>query len=63
VKEFLSRAGRSFTVRDVDADPRAYDELVALGVMALPVTVVGDRVIRGFDERALREALAEPEQV
>ncbi len=57
MKEFLSRAGRSFTVKDVEEDPRAFDELVALGAMTIPVTVVGDRVIRGFDEPALRSAL------
>jgi hypothetical protein len=60
VKEFLSRAGRSFTVKDVDVDPRAYDELVALGVMTIPATVVGGRVILGFDEPALRAALEDP---
>jgi Glutaredoxin len=57
VKEFLSRSGREFTVRNVDDDPAALAELVALGVMSIPVTIVGDRIVRGFDEKALREAL------
>jgi hypothetical protein len=58
VKEFLSRAGRTFTVRNVDEDPDAFNEMVALGLMSIPVTIVGDYVVRGYDERKLREALA-----
>jgi glutaredoxin len=57
VKEFLSRAGREFTVKDVDEDPAAFAELVALGLMTIPVTVVDGRIVRGFDEKALREAI------
>ncbi len=57
MKEFLSRNGRVFTVKDVEEDPAALDELVALGVMSIPVTIIGDRIVRGFDEKALREAL------
>jgi glutaredoxin-like protein NrdH len=58
VKEFLSRAGRAFTVRNVDEDPDAFNEMVALGLMSIPVTIVGDYVVRGYDEKKLREALA-----
>ncbi len=57
MKEFLSRSGREFTVRDVEEDPAALDELVALGQMSIPVTVVDGRIVRGFDEKALREAI------
>lgn len=59
VKEFLSRAGVAFVARDIDEDETAYDELMALGVRTIPATVIGERVIRGFDEPALREALSE----
>jgi glutaredoxin len=57
VKEFLSRSGREFTVKDVEEDPAAFSELVALGVMSIPVTIVDGRIVRGFDEKALREAI------
>jgi hypothetical protein len=57
VKEFLSRTGRPFTVRNVDEDPSAYDELVSLGLMSIPVTRIGESVITGYDEQKLREAL------
>ena len=58
MKEFLSRTGRPFTVRNVDEDPEAFNEMVALGMMAIPVTIIGDYVVRGYDEKRLREALA-----
>jgi glutaredoxin-like protein NrdH len=59
VKELLSRTGYQFAVRNVDEDDAAYDALIALGFRAVPVTVIGGRAIRGFDEPALRAALAE----
>jgi glutaredoxin len=58
VKEFLSRAGAAFTVMNVDEDDRAYDALLARGVRTVPVTIIGDRVIRGYDPAALEQALA-----
>ena len=57
VKEFLSRAGKSFTVRVVDEDQKAYDDLIALGYRSIPVTVIGETVIQGFDPKALAKAL------
>ena len=57
MKEFLSRAGHPFTVRDVDEDLAAYQELVARGFRSVPVTIIGDTAIRGFDEEALTRAL------
>ena len=59
MKEFLSRNGYSFTPRDVDEDDDAYRQLVALGYRTVPVTFVGGRAVKGFDEPALRQALAD----
>jgi hypothetical protein len=61
VKEFLSRAGAAFTVMNVDEDDRAYDALLARSLRSVPVTIVGDRVIRGYDPAALEQALAAQE--
>ncbi len=61
MKEFLSRAGAAFTVMNVDEDDRAYDALLARGLRSVPVTIVGDRVIRGYDPAALEQALAAQE--
>jgi glutaredoxin len=57
VKEFLSRAGASFEEKNVEEDPAAYRELVARGWRTVPVTLVGERAIKGFDPGALGEAL------
>jgi glutaredoxin len=59
VKEFLSRAGARFTVMNVDEDDRAYDALVARKWRTVPVTVIGDRVVKGYDPAALQRALDE----
>ena len=59
MKEFLSRAGVPFTAHNVDEDERAYDELIARGFRTIPVTVIGDRIVRGFDADALASAIAE----
>jgi hypothetical protein len=58
VKEFLSRAGIPYTLRDIDEDHSAYDELVARGWLAVPVTRIADRAIMGFDPVGLRDAVA-----
>ena len=47
-----------FTARDVDEDEAAYDELVARGWRTVPVTVIGDQVVTGFDAGALASAIA-----
>ena len=59
MKEFLSRAGATFTVMNVDEDERAYDALIARGLRSVPVTLIGDQVVRGYDPAALAQALAQ----
>lgn len=57
VKEYLSQKQVSFEDRDITVDPSAISELQKLGFMTTPVTVIGDKVIVGFDPRKLSEAL------
>lgn len=59
MKEFLSRAGRTFIVRNVDEDDRAYDALLALGYRTIPVTVAGDRIVQGFNPTELERLMAD----
>jgi glutaredoxin len=59
VKEFLSRAGYTFDTKNIEEDDQAYGELLALGARSVPVTLIGDRVITGFDQAQLRSALAD----
>jgi hypothetical protein len=58
VKELLSRERQTFTVRNIEDDPEAYDELLAMGFKVVPVTIIDGQAIKGYDERALRQALA-----
>ena len=58
MKEFLSREGHTFEARNIEDDDSAYDELMALGARAVPVTVIDKQVVIGFDQARLRAALA-----
>ena len=57
MKEFLSREGAPFTAYNVDEDDRAYDALLARGFRSVPVAIIGDHVVKGFDPVALRAAV------
>jgi glutaredoxin len=59
VKEFLSRAGQTFELKNIQEDDKAYDELLALGARSVPVTLIAGRMITGFDQAQLRSALAD----
>jgi glutaredoxin-like protein NrdH len=59
VKELLSREGVPFTAYNIDEDERAYDELLARGWRTVPVTVIGERVLKGFNPVELASAIAE----
>jgi hypothetical protein len=59
VKELLSREGVPFTAYNVDEDGHAYDELLARGWRFVPVTVFGDRTLKGFNPVELSAAVAE----
>lgn len=57
-KEFLSSRGGPFTAKNVEEDATARDELVAkTGRLAVPVILVGDEVIVGFDRGRLKRLL------
>jgi hypothetical protein len=58
VKAWLSQAGVPFTVRNVDVDLTAYEELVARGFRAVPVTVVDGEAIAGYRPDALAAAIS-----
>ena len=58
MKELLSQAGVPFTAHNVDEDDKAYDDLLARGWRTIPVTVIGDHVVKGFAADALQAAIA-----
>ena len=57
MKEFLSREGLTFETKNIEDDDAAYDELMALGARAVPVTVIDKQVVIGFDQARLRAAV------
>jgi len=57
-KEFLSQKGVPLVEKVIGRDSQAMDELVALGVMTTPVTVIDGEVVVGFDRKRLEELLA-----
>jgi glutaredoxin len=57
VKAWLSQAGVPFIAHNVETDMDAYDALLARGFRTVPLTIVGDRLIAGFDPAALADAL------
>ena len=59
MKELLSREGVPFTSYNVDEDEKAYDELIARGWRTIPVTIIGTRVLKGFNPVELGAAIAE----
>ena len=48
----------AFTAYNVDEDEHAYDELIARGLRTVPVTVIGERVLKGFNPVELADAIA-----
>ena len=58
MKEFLTREGLEFEVKDVHSDSDAMNEMVGMGIMTIPVTLVGDSdPIIGADFGKIQAAL------
>lgn len=57
-KRFLAARGVDFEYRDVQADPAALRDLVALKSRTTPTIVVGEEVMIGFDPERLDSLLA-----
>lgn len=56
-KEFLSRKGVEFVVKDIRSDSTALKELVDLGFKVTPVIVVDGESIEGFDTQKIEALL------
>ncbi|MGI8553372.1 MAG: glutaredoxin family protein [Dehalococcoidia bacterium] len=57
VKEFLSRQGVEFSVRNVAVDPEAREEFLRAGYRLPPVTVIDGIAVHGYKPRELEELL------
>lgn len=58
MKEFLSQKNVSFTDKNIREDPKALEELRSMGFSSIPVTVIGEQRIVGFDTAKISAALA-----
>lgn len=59
MKEFLSNKGLDYEVKDIHQDMAAQQEMVEMGIMSIPVTVVdGGQPIVGADFKQIEAALA-----
>jgi glutaredoxin len=56
--EYLSQKGVEFTEKNVARDPEAVQELMSMGVRSLPLILIGDKRLSGFNPKAIDEALA-----
>ena len=58
MKEFLTKKGLEFEVKDVHSDPSAQGDMVEMGIMSIPVTRIddGDPIV-GADFKAIEAAL------
>ncbi len=56
-RRFLAQNRIDYEERDVDIEANGLEMLERSGQMSIPVTFVGDRMIIGFNEPELREAL------
>ncbi|MFH5181349.1 glutaredoxin family protein [Paenibacillus sp. TAB 01] len=57
LKKYLSDENIAFEERNVDTNDAYYDELEALGVSSLPVTLIGDAKILGMNTTRIKSAL------
>ncbi len=56
--EYLSRKNVPFVEKNLARDPSARGELAAMGLMSLPVLVIGEERFSGFDPARIDAALA-----
>jgi glutaredoxin len=56
--EYLSQKGVPFTEKNVAYNPEAVQELMSMGLRSLPVIIIGDKRLSGFNAARIDEALA-----
>lgn len=60
MKEFLSQKGIRYTELNVAEDMNALNELRQKGYRAVPVTIIDDQAVVGFDRDQLNKLLGPP---
>lgn len=57
-KDYLKEKGIEFNEKNVQTDAAARDELISMGYTGVPVLVIGEEEIVGFDRARIDAALA-----
>lgn len=57
IKEFMDDQNYSYEERNISTDPSARDELVEMKMRGVPVTVIGDETIVGYDPQKIKAAM------
>ncbi|PYM42587.1 MAG: hypothetical protein DMD77_12035 [Candidatus Rokuibacteriota bacterium] len=55
----MSQKGVPFVEKNVGRDPQAREELMAIGMTSLPVIIIGETRLAGFNPAKIDEALAQ----
>ncbi len=58
-RTFFKQANIPYTEYDVEKSARAYEKYQQISGSGVPVIVIGERVIQGYDQKAIRAALNE----
>ncbi|NRR22316.1 glutaredoxin family protein [Brevibacillus sp. MS2.2] len=62
LKSYLTEQNISFEERNIDEKDEYGQELSRLGVMSVPLTVIGEKQILGFNPTRIKKALAALEE-
>lgn len=57
LKEYLDKNNVEYVEKNISTDAQARADLMEKGHMGVPVTVIGDKEIVGFDQAKIKEAL------
>lgn len=57
LKDFLNKKGVSYQEKNVSSDQQARKELMRMGHMGVPVTIINGEEIVGFDRSKLEQLL------
>lgn len=56
-KEYLKEKGLEYEEKNISTDPEAKKELISMGYMGVPVIMIGDETVLGFNKEKLDELL------
>lgn len=57
LKKYLTDNNIEFISKNISEDKEAKKELMSMGFMSVPLTVIGEEKLVGFDEKKLAELL------